>query len=157
MFEDGYANAAKNHFSTELSSASDAAATPIHAIESGVAKAQEKLGLRDLLQQRNVGSDTFDAANSGHEIIVRHSPTDTDGKEGAVSADLIHQTEVVGQVTQGEHKARRWEDLAEQEKRVWKKRLVDAGQWSMDEGESVLKGVLFSGLANVVGGIVGGG
>ena len=35
-------------------------------------------------------------------------------------------------------------------------RLLDAGEWTLEEGETVLKGVLFSGLGNVVGAALGG-
>ena len=52
--------------------------------------------------------------------------------------------------------ARPWEDLLDHEKEIWKKRLVDAGEWSVSEGESVLKGVLFSQVAGAVGGAVRG-
>ena len=35
-------------------------------------------------------------------------------------------------------------------------RLLDAGEWTLEEGEAILKGVLFSGLAGAVGAAVGG-
>jgi len=156
MFEDGYASAASDYFGGQLSAASAsasvvsaAAATPLHAVESDASKAQQKLGLRDLLQQRNLGSDTSDNANEGTDIIVRHAPEE--GGEMSLSAELRDANEVA----KGEHKAKRWEELAEHEKKVWKDKLVKSGEWSLEEGESVLKGVLFSGLANVVGGFVG--
>ena len=151
MFEDGYANAAADHLGPSLSFASEAAATPIEAIKSAAVQTQEKLGLRYLLAQRNVGSDTSDEANSGHAIIVR-DPSAAEGGETAISADLIHEDDLVKQ----QHNAKRWEELGHQEKETWKKRLVEAGQWTAEEGEAVLKGVFFSGLANIVGGVVGG-
>ena len=152
MFEDGYLNAASSHASitseavkTSLSAASEAAQTPLDVLHSATVKAQKKLGLRDLLKRRDMGSDTSDYGNDGTDIIVQHSPAE--GGETALSAELRNSDEVV----EGEHKARRWEELKEHEKRVWKKRLVDAGEWTAAEGEAVLKGVFFSGLANVVG------
>lgn len=156
MFEDGYASAASDYLGGQLSAASAtasavsaAAAPPLHAVESAASKAQKKLGLRDLLQQRNLGSDTSDSANEGTDIIVRHAPEE--GGETALSAELRDANEIV----KGEHKAKRWEELAEHEKLVWKDRLVNSGQWTLEEGESVLRGIFFSGLAHVVGGIVG--
>lgn len=149
MFENGYINAATETYGEKLSEVSAAAATPINVVESAAAKAQKKLGLRDLLARRNVGSDTFDAGNTGHEIIVHHSAVE--GEQTGLSAELRHP----GEVVKGEHKAKRWEELAEHEKKAWKKRLVDTGEWTVQEGESVLKGIFFSGLANVVGGIAG--
>lgn len=156
MFEDGYASAASDYFGSQMSAASAsasavsaAAAPPFHAVESAASKAQRKLGLRDLLRQRNVGSDTSDSANEGTDIIVRHAPNE--GGETALSAELRRANEVV----EGEHKAKRWEELAGHEKDVWKDRLVNSGQWTLEEGESLLKGIFFSGLAHVVGGAVG--
>lgn len=154
MFEDGYLNAASSHASitseavkTSLSAASEAAQTPLDVLHSATAKVQKKLGLRDLLKRRDMGSDTSDYGNDGTDIIVQHSPAE--GGETALSAELRNSDDVV----EGEHKAKRWEELKEHEKQAWKKRLVDAGEWTAAEGEAVLKGVFFSGLANVVGGI----
>lgn len=156
MFEDGFASAAADYFGGQLSAASAsasaasaAAATPLHAVESAASKAQEKLGLRDLLQQRNLGSDISDNANEGKDIIVRHAPEE--GGETAVSAELRDASEFV----QDEHKAKKWEELAEEEKKTWKDRLVASGEWTVEEGESVLTGIFFSGLANVVGAMAG--
>ena len=155
MFEDGYLNAASSHASitseavkTSLSAASEAAQTPLDVLHSATAKVQKKLGLRGLLKRRDMGSDTSDYGNDGMDIIVQHSPAE--GGETALSAELRNSDDVV----EGEHKAKRWEELKEHEKQAWKKRLVDAGEWTAAEGEAVLKGVFFSGLANVVGGIV---
>ena len=167
MFEDGYLSAASSHaqitseavktslnaafeaVQTPLSAASEAVQTPLETIQSATIDAQQKLGLRDLLKQRDIGTDSSDNGNEGTDIIVRHSPTE--GEETALSAELSHSINV----NEGEQKAKRWEELKEHEKEAWKKRLVDAGEWTASEGEAVLKGVFFSGLANVVGEIVG--
>lgn len=156
MFEDGYLSAASSHakvtseaVKTSLSAASEAVQTPLHVVESAAAKAQKKLGLRDLLKGRDLGGDTSDNGNDGTDIIVKHSPAE--GGETALSAELRKSNEAI----EGEHEAKRWEELKEHEKKTWKKRLVDAGQWTAAEGDAVLQGVLFSGLANAVGGIVG--
>ena len=150
MFEDGYMSAAVDHYGASLSGASEAAATPIHVIKSATTGAQEKLGLRDLLAHRNIGSDTSDNANSGHAIVVRDS-SGAEGDRGALSAHLLHENDLENE----EQKAKRWEELTEHEKETWKARLTEAGHWSASEGEAVLKGVFFSGLANIVGAFVG--
>ena len=155
MFEDGYLSAASSHaqittdaVKTSLSAASEAAQT----LHSATAKAQAKLGLRELLKRRDIGSDTSDAGNDGTHIIVKHSPAEGGrGGEAALSAELRNANEVI----EGENNAKKWEELKEHEKEGWKKRLVDAGEWSVAEGEAVLKGVFFSGLAHAVGEIVG--
>lgn len=156
MFEDGWTNAASDYFGGQLSEASAsasavsaAAASPLHAVESAATNIQKTLGLRDLFQQRNLGSDTSDNANKGTDIIVRHAPDK--GGETALSAELRDAKEVV----EGEQEVKRWEEMEEHEKRTWRERLVKSGQWTLEEGEAVLKGIFFSGLANVVGGVVG--
>ena len=156
MFEDGYLSAASSHarmtseaITASLSAASEAVQTPMDAVHSATVKAQKRLGLRDLLKRRDMGSDTSDNANDGTDIIVRHSPAE--GGATALSAELRDSNEVI----EGAHEAKRWEELKEHEKETWKRRLVDAGEWTAAEGEAVLKGILFSGLANAVGGIVG--
>lgn len=40
-------------------------------------------------------------------------------------------------------KFRTWADLNVEDQAAWKRRLTDAGRWAADEGEAVLKGVLF--------------
>lgn len=47
--------------------------------------------------------------------------------------------------------ARKWEDLSEKQQKRWKDRLTEAGQWSADYGETILKGVFFSEVAGAVG------
>lgn len=39
---------------------------------------------------------------------------------------------------------RTWADLSVEDQVAWKRRLTDAGRWAVDEGETVLKGVLFA-------------
>ena len=160
MFEDGYLSAASSHASitseavkTSLSAASEAIQTPLDVVTSTSIKAQKKLRLRDLLKRRNMGSDTSDNGNDGTDIIVRHSSADGEGGEGgetALSAELRNANDLI----EGEHEAKRWEELKEHEKETWKKRLSEAGEWTAAEGEAVLKGIFFSSLANAVGGIV---
>ncbi|KAL9631379.1 MAG: hypothetical protein Q9164_005929 [Protoblastenia rupestris] len=110
----------------------------------------EKLGLRDILRQRNTGSDTSDLGNDGKEVIVHHTPEE-DG-ESSLSAEK-HDSETLAE--KHSH-AKRWEDMGRREREAWKRRLLDAGEWAVDEGESVLKGVFFSGLGAAVGAAVGG-
>lgn len=50
---------------------------------------------------------------------------------------------------------RKWESLTGQEKKRWKRKLKEAGQWTEQQGEAVLKGVFFGQLAGIVGGMVG--
>ncbi|QDS70510.1 hypothetical protein FKW77_010217 [Venturia effusa] len=46
---------------------------------------------------------------------------------------------------------KRWEELSQGQQKRWRDRLVDAGAWSAEYGETIFKGVFFSELAGVVG------
>lgn len=144
---------------TPLNHISQAMQPPIESLSSAATAASQTIAslaheaprpprLRDLLARRNTGSDTSDAANEGSEIIVRHDPRESG--ETALSAHEL--SDVVGEGT-----AKRWEEMEEHEKEGWKQRLLEAGEWVGEEAEAVLKGVLFSGMAGAVGGMVGGG
>ncbi|KAF2720567.1 hypothetical protein K431DRAFT_226198 [Polychaeton citri CBS 116435] len=50
--------------------------------------------------------------------------------------------------------AKHWHQLSEEQKGKWKDRLANAGHWMEHEGEAVLKGVLFSEYAGLVGQLV---
>ena len=85
------------------------------------------------------------AAPKAKSLVITH-----DGK--ALSAEL-HRDEVAA-MRKG--KGKKWEELRHEERESWKRRLVDAGEWAVEEGETVLKGVFFSEVAGFVGGVVGG-
>ncbi|CAD0089831.1 unnamed protein product [Aureobasidium vineae] len=56
---------------------------------------------------------------------------------------------------QQDEKARHWHELNDEEQHVWRQRLVDAGHWTIEEGETILKGVVFSSWAGFVGRVAG--
>ena len=70
---------------------------------------------------------------------------------GELVAELHHETDAVQAST-----VKRWDELTEHQQIGWKHRLSDTGQWSANQGETVLKGIFFSELAGLVGEIVGG-
>ena len=49
-----------------------------------------------------------------------------------------------------------WDELSHEQKERWKERLIKAGEWTVEEGEAVLKGVFFGQLGGLVGAVVGG-
>ncbi|KAJ5757011.1 uncharacterized protein N7511_007193 [Penicillium nucicola] len=53
-----------------------------------------------------------------------------------------------------EEKLRAWTDLSEEDRDIWRQRLVDAGRWTAAEGESILLGVLFGTACRELGGAV---
>lgn len=125
----------------------------------GEATGGVKGGLRELVRSRDRGDDTVDEGNDGNAIVVVHhqASSDEEGNDsptnpgkGELSA-VLHPEELIQQRHRG---ARKWEDLASHEKEAWKHRLVEAGQWAVEEGDTVLKGVFFTGLAGAVGAAV---
>ena len=48
-------------------------------------------------------------------------------------------------------KAKRWEELEPHQQAAWKEKLVKTGHWALDEGDTILKGILFSEWAGFVG------
>jgi glycyl-tRNA synthetase len=92
------------------------------------------------------------AATALTDLIAEHAAAATEGaKQKAVvvrdlgeglETDVLHDPAAVG--GQKEEKLTKWEDLKESEKVNWRRRLSTAGHWTADQGESVLKGVLFS-------------
>jgi hypothetical protein len=51
--------------------------------------------------------------------------------------------------------AKHWDELEPHAKAYWKRKLIKAGQWAEHEGESVLKGVLWSTYSGFVGQVAG--
>lgn len=77
-----------------------------------------------------------------HAIIVRDSPAGPRAST-APAADLERDPAAVP-----------FDSLPGEQRERWKERLVDAGVWSVEQGEAVLKSVFFSQVAEVVGGAV---
>lgn len=117
--------------------------------------------LRDLLHaRRRATADSIsveDAIASHPTIIVRAG--DDDGT--VISVEEIAAThhdnnnDDAGELSKRQN-ARRWEDLHEDERSKWKRRLSKAGYWSFEEGEQILEGIFFGQLAAAVGAAVAG-
>lgn len=108
----------------------------------------DKLGLRKLLSQRRHSTQLVadDVPNSDILIVSSHE----DGV--SVSADIKSSAQVLN----GKIRAKKWEELHEKEREGWKKRLSEAGEWAVEEGEAVLQGIFFSEVAGIVEGIIEG-
>ena len=118
----------------------------IEDVSDSAAKAQKRLGLRSLLSQRssNSAADSVSSEDFPADIIVQH-----DENSKSVTADVRDASTVIGDA----HK--KWEDLEAHERETWKRRLIDAGEWAVEEGETVLKGIFFQNIAQAVGSAVG--
>ena len=109
----------------------------------GAQKAQKSLGLRQLLSRRS-SSESASSETSPSDIIVQH-----DENSKSLSADIRDAETVM------DHTHKKWEELEAHERETWKRRLIDAGEWAVEEGEAVLKGVFFQNIALAVGAAVG--
>lgn len=104
--------------------------------------------LRSILSHR-LKSNTEDSAPAlpvEKSIMVRHSNTDR-----SLSTEVHTDADTLAK------EGKKWEELQESERARWRKRLVEAGEWAVAEGESVLKGIFFSELGGLVGEAVRGG
>jgi hypothetical protein len=76
-------------------------------------------------------------------LVVRHYPDTTD-----VAVDVhTDKKALLAQHAEAKH----WDDLSEEHKAEWKRKLIAAGYWAETEGEKILKGVMFSTYAGFVG------
>jgi len=70
--------------------------------------------------------------------------------------ELKSSSGVNAQLHDGEKEGKEWEELSENQRQLWKRRLSDAGHWAEELPETLFKGVLFGELAGVIGGAVAG-
>ncbi|KAH0544438.1 hypothetical protein FGG08_001465 [Glutinoglossum americanum] len=96
--------------------------------------------LKNLLHRQDEGEQ----GQPPKTIVIRED----DVTEAKVRADVHADEEAV-------EGAKRWEDLEEHQREGWKSKLAEAGQWAVEEGEAILKGVFFAELGGAIGGAVG--
>lgn len=118
-------------------------------VEAASRSTPEKLRLRDLLSQQTTPADPPPSD-------AEQPATSLNRKRVVISASDDESFAVALQDESQHIQGKNWEDMEEGEKERWKRRLVKAGEWAVEEGEAVLKGILFSGWAGVVGEVVGG-
>lgn len=116
------------------------------AVSSAIEATREKIGLRRLLSQRESrrsGNDDTNPETSPTDLIIVSSHDDGTG----LSVEVRDPATLV----KDELQSKKWEELEEAEREGWKRRLLEAGEWAVEEGEAVLKGVMFSGLGGFIG------
>lgn len=100
----------------------------------------------------DLGQKLVDLVESNSELETPKAIVVRDAGVGEISTELHHDAELIK-----EEALKKWEELSESQKKGWKRKLKNAGQWAENQGESVLKGILFSELAGAVGDFVRGG
>lgn len=113
--------------------------------------------LRDLLHARqDIEPNTDIAPSTPSNIIVVRCTTSTDGPTDEIVIETLSTEEEELKRQQEEESRsnmRPWEQLGEEQKTIWKQRLINAGHWTVEEGEAILRGVLFSEYCGIVGGV----
>ncbi|KAL8814069.1 MAG: hypothetical protein Q9223_006683 [Gallowayella weberi] len=116
----------------------------------------------------SLSSSASAQTSTGHhhirDLLSRHHKHRRHESSSAIPHMVIHGDEESGKLKAGFHhpgkeageEVKKFEDLTKREKEMWKKRLKDAGVWTVEEGESVLKGVFFGSIAGAVGNAVRG-
>ena len=103
--------------------------------------------LRDIILTRQ-DADTPSA------ILVRCSSDDNNKNE--IIIETVPPENQDQDNDKGETLLKSWEHLPEDQRALWKQRLIDAGHWTVAEGEAILTGVLFSECCGIFGGLGGG-
>ncbi|KAF2231883.1 hypothetical protein EV356DRAFT_470919 [Viridothelium virens] len=88
-------------------------------------------------------SRSDDPTESQAVVVHEHAPED-------LSLDVQPDAQAYLASERGA-KAKRWEELEPHQQAAWREKLVKAGHWAVDEGDTVLKGILFSEWAGLVG------
>jgi len=125
------------------SSASSAGSSAASAVRSAAAAPSAKIA--DLLDM-HFALPGGSASEEDKAVIIR------DNGEGKALAVSMGDAEAY---KKQDERAQHWHELSEQQKETWRKRLVDAGHWTVEEGETILKGVVFSSWAGFVGRVAG--
>ncbi|KAL5430836.1 hypothetical protein PMIN07_009744 [Paraphaeosphaeria minitans] len=117
--------------------------------DSPVVKVQHRI--RDLLHL-HIHSVTASQSSSNpptKALVIHHDP-ETDG---TLSTE-VHEGE--HGVVEKHAEAKRWDELDAHAQQRWKQKLADAGMWTIEEGETILKGIFFSEAGALVGRVAAG-
>lgn len=132
--------------STSVSSAISAAVDTAQAVASQVVESIHPDNLRDVLREQSAARED---ANPDQPAKAIHIATDASTNE--MEANL-HPEEDIDELRK--NGARTFEELSHVEQQKWKKRLIETGHWAEDLPATILKSVLFSEYAGVVGGAI---
>jgi prolactin regulatory element-binding protein len=88
---------------------------------------------------------TRDVPSEQQKTVVIRVP---EAGEAELSTEVHADT---AELLKQDAQAKKWEEMSKSERERWKERLVKAGAWSADYGETILKGIFFSEVAGAVG------
>ncbi|KAL6243285.1 hypothetical protein RBB50_009837 [Rhinocladiella similis] len=140
IFADGIPSIKPSDIPVAAHSATERVKDAAENVQSEIAHVVSDLGktLEDFVKENS-------RLETPKAIIVR------DGAEaGELSTEVLeHDADLIKDET-----LKKWEELSEYQQRSWKRKLIETGHWAEKQGESVLKGILFSELAGMVGNMV---
>lgn len=117
----------------------------IQNVEEAIAEASPGHYILDLLHSHHKShADTIPGADQKAIIL----------SAGADGTDISHEVLPVGgpeAALAQDTNLKRWEELSHGQQKRWREKLVGAGAWSAEYGETIFKGVFFSELAGAVG------
>ena len=144
------ASAAASELREASESYSDTASQTISSVASAAtSQASSRYHhIRDLLSRHHLHRRHESAEKSSIPHMIIQNNEEEEG-EGGLKAGFRH----VGK--EGAEDAKKFEELSEKEKEIWKEKLKKAGVWTAAEGEAILKGVLFGSVGTVIGQVVG--
>ncbi|OQE31532.1 hypothetical protein PENSTE_c001G03851 [Penicillium steckii] len=87
-----------------------------------------------------------------HDISVIVRCTEHADAETSVLIETASSTHA--EKVSSDEKLRAWKELRDEDRDLWKRKLTDAGRWTVEQGEGVLKGVLFGEICGGVGRVV---
>jgi prolactin regulatory element-binding protein len=124
--------------------------------------------LKHIIQEVAEGNIHIPGTGSSLQDLIdlhhKEDPSDPSAKKAIViappqsgSTELHTEVHDDHAAVEEHPKAKRWDELSKKEQGVWKDRLAKAGQWTIGEGEGILKSIFFSEVAGAVGRAVLGG
>jgi hypothetical protein len=99
--------------------------------------------IQDLLHLHMPHHTSPDATAQQKALVIHH---DSEGSE--LSTEVHESTD---EVIRKHTEAKQWEELSEEERHYWRKKLSDAGMWAVGEGETILKSIFFGNIAGAIG------
>lgn len=99
--------------------------------------------IQDLLHLHMPHHASPDPPAQQKALVIHHDA------EGAELSTEVHES--TDEVIKKHTEAKQWEELSEEERHYWRKKLSGAGMWAVGEGETVLKSIFFGNIAGAIG------
>jgi prolactin regulatory element-binding protein len=121
-------------------------AAVLNNVDAPAVKVERRI--RDLLHLHNpsMGSETSQTEKA---LVIHH---DADAEELSTEVHEGGHEEVLKKHAQ----AKSWDQLSKEDQALWKKKLRDAGMWTVEEGEAILKSIFFGQIGGIIGGVAQG-